>query len=257
MTDETYNAQVVARRDVHESLMVLRVGRNHAEVPQFEPGQFSNLGLLEEREDARLLRRAFSIASPSSVRDYFEFYIQHVDRGVFTTRLWSLEPGDPLWLDPHVYGHFTLADVPPSADVLYVATGSGVGPFISMLREYHGKERWKSAAVIHSARIQADLGYHSELTALAASDPSFRYVPTLTREPEDGGWSGERVRAQKLFEPERFREVFGRELTPENSRVFICGNPQMIVELSAQLAPHGFRPHRRRTPGHIHTERYW
>jgi ferredoxin--NADP+ reductase len=257
MTDETYNARVVARRDIHDSLMVLRVGKGSGDVPSFEPGQFSNLGLLEHEPDARLLRRAFSISSPSSERDYFEFYIQRVDHGAFTSRLWKLEPGHDLWLDPQVYGHFTLADVPPTADVLFVATGSGVGPFLSMLREYHGKQRWKSAAVIHSARVTADLGYDEELKSLAASDKSFRYVPTLTREPLDSGWNGLRVRVQKLFEPELFREVFGRELTPENSRVFICGNPEMITQLSAQLAQLGFRPHRRKTPGHIHTERYW
>ncbi len=257
MSDETYNARVVSRRDVHDSLMILRVGREHGDVPAFEPGQFSNLGLFEDGEDPRLLRRAFSIASPASARDHFEFYVQRVDHGAFTTRLWSLKPGDALWLDPLVYGHFTLADVPPQSDVLFVATGSGVGPFISMLREYHGKGRWKTAAVIHSARARPDLGYDEELTALASSSANFRYVPTLTRESEDSGWSGLRVRVQKLFEPELFRETFGRELTPENAKVFICGNPEMIVQLSAHLAECGFRPHRRKTPGHIHTERYW
>lgn len=257
MSDETYNARVVSRRDVHDSLMILRVGTQGGEVPVFEPGQFSNLGLLEDGEEPRLLRRAFSIASPASERKHFEFYIQRVDHGAFTTRLWSLQPGDPLWLDPNVYGHFTLADVPPDSDVLFVATGSGVGPFLSMLREHHGKQRWKSAAVIHSARVAADLGYHEELSALAARDPLFRYVPTLTREPLDSGWSGLRVRVQKLFEPECFREIFGRELAIVGTRVFICGNPQMIAELSEELGKRGMRPHRRRTPGHIHTERYW
>jgi ferredoxin--NADP+ reductase len=257
MIDEAYNARVVARTDLHDSLAILRVGREHGEVPRFEPGQFSNLGLLDDDPEPRLLRRAFSIASPASQRGHFEFYIQRVDRGAFTTRLWQLRPGDPLWLDPQVYGQFTLADVPPESDVLFVATGTGVGPFVSMLREYHGKRRWRSAAVIHSARTFADLGYHEELSALAARDATFRYVPTLTREPESSGWTGLRVRLQTLFEPARFRELFGRELTPEHSRVFICGNPEMIVQLSEQLAQHGFRPHRRKTPGHIHTERYW
>ncbi len=257
MSEESYNAQVVARRDVNDSLMILSIGKNRADVPQFEPGQFSNLGLFEDGDDPRLLRRAFSIASPCSVRSYFEFYIQRVDHGAFTTRLWNLKPGDSLWLDPNVYGQFTLADVPPTSEVIFVATGSGVGPFASMLREYGGKQRWKSAALIHSARVAADLGYHGELEAFAARDPNFLYVPTLTREPLGSDWRGLRVRVQKLFEPEMFCEVFGRELTPENSKVFICGNPEMITQLSEQLAHQGFRPHRRRTPGHIHTERYW
>ncbi len=257
MNDEAYNARVVARRDIHDSLMLLRVGRERGEVPAFEPGQFSNLGLIEEGPDPRLMRRAFSIASPCSARDYFEFYIQRVDHGVFTNRLWKLEPGDSLWLDPLVYGHFTLADIPPNANVIFVATGSGVGPFLSMLREYQGKQRWRTAAVIHSARTAADLGYDEELKALAARDASFRYVPTLTREPIDSGWKGLRVRVQKLFEPELFRETFGRELTHQDAKVFICGNPEMIVQLSAQLGEKGFHPHRRKAPGHIHTERYW
>lgn len=257
MAEETHNAAVVARTDLHDSLSILRVGPTGGELPRFEPGQFSNLGLLDGASEPRLLRRAFSIASPAAERRWFEFYIQRVDQGAFTSRLWQLAPGDGLWLDPLVYGHFTLADVPPDSDVLFVATGTGVGPFLSMLREYHGQGRWRSAAVVHSARTRADLGYHGELEALALRDPAFRYVPTLTREPESSAWGGLRVRLQKLFLPDRFREVFGRELTPERAKVFICGNPEMIVQLSEQLAGSGFRPHRRKTPGQIHTERYW
>jgi ferredoxin--NADP+ reductase len=259
MTEPTYNARVVSRRDVHDGLMILRVGSDAGEVPAFSAGQFSNLGLFEtvDGEEPRLLRRAFSIASPAFDRRHFEFYVQRVDDGAFTTKLWDLSAGDPLWLDPNVYGQFTLADVPASSDVLFVATGSGVGPFLSMLREHHGKQRWKSAAVIHSARLRADLGYHEELSGLAARDPLFRYVPTLTREPADSGWSGLRLRVQKLFEPEKFREVFGREFSAEGAKIFICGNPTMITELSEELGRRGLRPHRRKTPGHIHTERYW
>lgn len=274
MTAESYNARVVARRDLHESLTILRVGpadASRGEVPRFEPGQFSNLGLFEDGPESgrgsgssapQLLRRAFSIASPARERTYFEFYIQRVDQGAFTTKLWQLRTGDALWLDPQVYGQFTLAEVPPESDIVFVATGTGVGPFLSMLREYHGRGRWHSAAVIHSARTRADLGYHDELTELAARDRAFRYVPTLTREPathEPGGspWQGLRERLQHLFEPARFRELFGRELSPVNLKLFLCGNPEMIVQLSAQLAPLGLSRHSRRAPGHIHTERYW
>lgn len=263
MPDEAYNARVASRRDLHDSLMVLRVSPDAGEAPRFEPGQFSNLGLFEAEvgtphpDGPRLVRRAFSIASAARERGHFEFYVQRVDNGAFTTRLWNLAPGDPLWLDPNVYGHFTLADVPADSDVTFVATGSGLGPFVSMLREYHGRGRWRSAAVIHSARVRADLGYHDELEALQRADSNFRYVPTLTREPADSGWRGERVRVQALFEPANFARVFGRELTPEHARIFICGNPQMIAELSADLGQRGFRPHRRKAPGQIHTERYW
>jgi ferredoxin/flavodoxin---NADP+ reductase len=258
------NAVLDSRVDLHETLCILRVRPDGGSVPQFEPGQFTNLGLFDASETPQTapgppseLRRAFSFASPPAQRDSAEFYIQRVDDGHFTQHLWKLQPGGRLWLDERVYGNFTLADVPPTSELVLVATGTGLGPYLSMLRQHRGGERWKRCALVHSARHQADLGYRGELEALARRDPTFRYLPTLTREPASSSWSGLRSHVQEIVEPAGFERLAGWPLDPATAHVFLCGNPQMIIDLGGQLAESGFRPHRRRAPGQVHSERYW
>jgi ferredoxin--NADP+ reductase len=251
------NARITSRENLHDSLAILRVRPDSGSVPAFEPGQFTNLGLPGVEPGTPLLRRAFTIASSPDDRGEFEFFIQRVDEGELTRRLWELGTGGRVWLDERVYGRFTLAEIPTHADLVLVATGTGLAPYISMLRHYQGRSRWKRCALLHGARSVDDLGYRAELEALAARDASFHYLPTLTRETEGSDWSGLRGRVQTWLDPERFRALTGFALTPESARVFLCGNPEMIADVTARLAEHGFKPHHRRTPGEIHSERYW
>lgn len=250
------NARLVERIDATDSLAIFRVAPA-AGVPAFEPGQFTNLGLPGESR----LRRAFSIASPPAQRELVELYVRRVDEGEFTPRLWELEPGAPVWLDPRVYGRFTLEEIPRESDLLMVGTGTGIAPFLSMVRAYRGSGRWRRCVLIESARSAEELAYRAELERSAAEDPSFQYLPTLTREPPSSAWTGLRGRVQAVLEPAAFERATGAALVrPEGAarwQVLLCGNPAMIGSVTELLVPHGFRPHRRREPGEIHAERYW
>lgn len=256
MSPEIDNALVRERVDVHASLAIFRVAPIEGVVPAFEPGQFTNLGVRADTS-ATLTRRAFSIASTPRERDHFEFYVRRVVAGELTPALFDLGPGASLWLDSRVYGHFTLEEVPRQSNVLMVATGTGLGPFVSMLRTYRGTERWRRCVLLESAQTSADLGYRSELERIAGEDPSFSYHPTLTREPEGGPWRGLRGRVQSFLEPDAFRRLSDLPLDPALWQVLLCGNPEMIGSVTEQLSRAGFRRHRRREPGQIHAERYW
>jgi ferredoxin--NADP+ reductase len=258
MSDEIDNARVRERFDVHESLAIFRVAPEEGLVPAFEPGQFTNLGLrLPPEPTLQLVKRAFSIASTPRERDHLEFYVRRVDEGEFTPALFALRPGASLWLDARVYGHFTLEDVPPASDVLMVATGTGLGPFVSMVRTYRGTARWRRCLLLESARAAVDLGYRSELERIAREDPSFAYRPTLTREPATSAWTGLRGRLQSWLEPDTFLRLSDSPLDPARWQVMLCGNPEMIESVTEQLSSHGFRRHCRREPGQIHAKRYW
>ena len=259
MSDEIDNAFVRERIDVHESLAIFRVAPKEGVVPAFEPGQFTNLGLrgLSSEASAPLTKRAFSMASTPRERDHFEFYVRRIAEGEFTPALFGLRPGASLWMDSRVYGHFTLDEVPPGSDVLMVATGTGVGPFVSMVRSYHGAGRWKRCVLLESAQTAADLGYRAELERIARRDPGFAYHPTLTREPERSPWPGLRGRIQSFLEPDAFQRLSDHPLDPARWQVLLCGNPEMIASVTELLARSGFRRHRRREPGQIHAERYW
>lgn len=267
MAAELRPAVLVERADLHEDLAILRVTPEGWTLPLFEPGQFTNLGLPDStgaevpQAPQGLVKRALSIASAPSEREYFEFYVQRIPEGSFTSRLWHLRAGDSVVLDERVYGSFTLAEVPSTSALVLVATGTGLGPYMSMLREYGmrsgHRKRWAHCALVHGVRLVQDLGYRAELEELAREDPDFRYLPTVTREPEGTSWNGLFGRVKAHLEPEAWLRVTGRTLAPADHHVFLCGNPAMIEDVGGMLVERGFAPNRRRTPGQIHTERYW
>lgn len=264
MAVDEFNATLSYRSDLNRRLSIVRVSPDGGRVPEFEPGQFAVLALPpppEARQGPdkrrRLIRRAYSIASAPGVSDYLEFYIVLVDDGTLTPMLWTAGPGDRLWLDPRIAGKFTLRDVPADRDLVMVATGTGLGPYMSMLRHYRGRSRWRRFVLIHSAQAQADLGYRDELERIGREDATVRYLPTLTREPPDSAWSGLRGRVQTLLDDRAYERLVGSPLSPEQCHVFLCGHPEMIESVEQILRHRGFRTHSPQNPGQIHYERYW
>jgi ferredoxin--NADP+ reductase len=262
------NATIVERRDLNERLSILRVRHDVHPVPDFTPGQFLQLGLPIEQAPSggrasRVQKRPYSIASSPADKDAFEVILALVDQGRLTPELWKIDTGGRCFLDPQPLGRFTLADAPREKDLVLVATGTGIAPYVSMLRTYAAGSpfadpgRWRRCVVIHGARRASDLGYHAELAVRARDDASVCYVPIVSREPEESGWSGLRGRVQAVLEGERCHELTGTPLDPAETHVFLCGNPDMIRAVRDQLAPRGFVVGSARRPGNVHFERYW
>ncbi len=264
--EDPLNAAVVRRVDVSPGLAILWVrGDNLNGQLTFEPGQFATLGLpapdppagtmapARPRKGPKLIRRAYSIASAPGADGVLEFFVAKVEEGKLTPRLWDVPVGGRVFMDQRIRGEFTLGSIPREADVLMVATGTGVAPFVSMIRAYRGQGRWRRCALIHSARVAADLGYLEEMRAIEREDAGFRYLPTVTREPEDSPWTGARGRPQALLDPAGSEERLGFALDPGSCHVLLCGNPAMINEVSELLGPVGFEKDR----GNLHFERYW
>ena len=251
------NARLLHREDLTPSLCILRVAPESGSVPPFEPGQFFQLGLPEHGgEHASWIRRSYSIASPPGL-PYLEVYLQIVDGGAFSELARELKPGARLWLGPRAHGNFTLEHVPPGADIIAVATGTGLAPFRSMLAHHAESAPWRRFVLMHGARLAAELGYRAEFEARAARDEAFRYLPTVTREPEASPWRGLRGRVPALLEPDAFERLVGFPLQPAQCHVMLCGNPRMIEDVRDALVPRGFEPWSRRTGGNLHFERYW
>lgn len=258
-----YNAQLDQRIDLTDKLTIFRV-RPQAEwleehggvLPAFHGGQYIALGLNNTADPALgAVQRLYSIASPPTQRDYFEFYIRYVDRPAshnpLTHLLWQLEPGDPLWLGKKTAGHFTLEHSLPPGDTrikLFVAAGTGVAPFISMLGETTAAGiPARQFAVIHGVSRTEDLGYRHELESLFASAPA-HYLPTVSRPEESPDWHGHTGRAESLFDADHLSELEHRlglkpgEFTPLNVAVFICGLNGTIHNTVLSLLRHGFVP---------------
>jgi ferredoxin--NADP+ reductase len=269
---DPYNATLVKKEVLAQGLEILRIAPDQTPY-RFEAGQYTVLGLLgsapradgSEPEDPdpeqdRMIKRAYSIASGSNER-FLEFYVVLVSSGSLTPRLLALKEGDRLWVSPKAVGVFTLESVPPESGILLVATGTGLAPYISMLRskiegECGGTRRW---AVLHGARRSWDLGYRGELETIRRRCPNFFYLPSITRPSPEDPWSGLVGRVNDLLVDGTFEERFGERLDPARHHVFLCGNPGMVEAAVKQLGERGFSEWNRKknSAGTIHVERYW
>lgn len=264
-----YNATLVGREEINPQLIISRV-RPDGELFDFKPGQFAVLGLLgrearvaeADPEDPapppdKLIRRAYSIASSSLQKQHLEFYLTLVTSGELTPRLFALGYGARLFLSPKASGLFTLDRVPPGKALILVATGTGLAPYMSMLRTLLIQETQRRFVVLHGARYSWDLGYRAELETLARLRPNFTYLPSITRPEEDPHFRGLTGRIQTLLEQGIVQTHSGVELAPDQAEVFLCGNPDMIKAAKDLLQARGFTPDQGKNPGTIHIEEYW
>jgi ferredoxin--NADP+ reductase len=264
-------AVVTQRVDVAPELIILRIAAEGWELPNFVAGQYVVLGLPgsaprcadsdpepEPPDPNKIIRRAYSIASSSLARQYMEFYISLVRSGELTPRLFKLGLGDRLGMGRKVTGMFTLSQVPPDQHLVLIATGTGVAPYMSMIRTSLSIDSPRRIAVVHGARHSWDLGYHSELMSMAHICPTFTYVPVVSRPGEEPvPWGGKTGHCQDIWTSRVLDDLWGFRLDPGNTHVFLCGNPAMIEQTVGILATEGFREHSRKTPGQVHTEKYW
>jgi ferredoxin--NADP+ reductase len=269
--DHPYNAAITHWDDINKELAIFRVTPDSGQVPQFKPGQFATLSMPREcppilnpdefpAGDPRwkkLVRRQYSIASSPNERGYIEFYVVVVATGALTPKIWHKKLGTRLMIEPRIAGDFTLEGIPDGRDIVCVATGTGLAPYVSMLKTYRGQNRWRKFVIMHGVRLAEDLGYRAELEQIAKEDPSFIYVPSCTREPEGTAWTGIRGRVTTCTTPEGFQKYCGFPLDPATAHVFLCGNPEMINQVEAELKTGGFVTHTKKVHGNIHLERYW
>ncbi len=239
---------MIAKRTWAPGLATLTID---AAIEPFEPGQFVNLARDSEGD---VLRRAYSLASPPGVP--LSFLVTRVDDGAFTPFLLACEPGDRLLVERKPQGFFTLRYVPPAAELWLVATGTGLGPFLSILGAGEPFTRFERVVLVHGVREKAHFAHREELDALErAHTGNFSLVRAVSRgEPGDGALRG---RVTTLLRSGELEGAAGLALTPERSHLMLCGNPAMTDEMIELLAPRGIVRHRVRKPGHITVEKYW
>jgi len=254
------NAVLVARHDWAENLATFTVRPDGWELPDFHPGQFSNLALPAgddwDEETGASIRRAYSIASTPG-KDTMEFFIRRVDEGALTPKLFDLPIGGRLYLEQKVAGHFTIESAADAEDLVLVGTGTGIAPYWPIMQDRSLRARFGRTILLYSDRYVKDLGYIDEFRALEQDEPNFLFFPTITGPEPEEAWGGLRGRVNKHLVPDVYEALTGKPLTPERCQVFLCGNPQMIVDVQSTLEPFGFKKNRKRDPGQLHMEKYW
>lgn len=219
-------------------------------VGQFESGQFLQVGMqLPDKH----LHRPYSVASPHC--DTLEFFIVRVDEGELTPRLWALKEGDSIDVSAKATGGFTLSHTPEAETIWLLATGTGLAPYIAMMREETIWQRHKNVVLVHGVRFATDLAYQEELVQIQARFGSrFHSIPVVSRAEVPGAISG---RITSAIENGTLESKAENSLAPSNSVVMMCGNPQMLDDVEALLKDRGMNRHKKAIPGHVVVERYW
>ncbi|WP_334188801.1 ferredoxin--NADP reductase [Noviherbaspirillum sp.] len=225
----------------------------------FTAGQYARMGLPDE---SGMIWRAYSMTSAPSDAE-LEFYGIIVEGGLFTTQLDGIKPGDPIWIERQPYGFMTVDRFTDGNDLWMLSTGTGIGPFISILRDPYVWGRFHNLVLVHCVRHADELAYRDELTALAQNPPGnlsnagrLQVIRSVTRdEPADSKTLSGRITT--LLQNGELEQRAGLPLSVEGSRIMLCGNPEMIEETRRLLHERGMRPVRRAIPGQFVTENYW
>ena len=222
-----------------------------ADGPAFLAGQFIRVGI--DLDDERV-GRPYSLVNPPHER-LLEIFFNVVPEGPLTRELAALDVGDRIWLTDAANGFLTLAEVPAHVrDLWMLATGTGVGPFLSMLQTDEPWQRFERVVLGYGVRHAANLGYMDLIRRLQHEHPErLQFVPLVTGESVDGAL-GSRI-PQTLTDGSLERQV-GTSLDPARSHVMLCGNSGMISDAVKVLEARGMKRHRRREPGQISTEKY-
>lgn len=238
-------ARVTERTEWDPGLFTVRLDAKR----DFHAGQFTKLGL---GVDGDPVSRAYSIASAPG--EPLDFYIVEVDGGALSPRLCALRQGDEVWVQDRCVGGFTLEKVPDGRDIWLIATGTGLAPYISMLRQGTIFERFENIIVVQGARYARQLGHDAELKSWA-NRGAIKLLSTITREDAPGCIRG---RVTNLYDDGILEEAAGLAMHKDTTHVMMCGNPDMIKDMTARFKEQReMLLHTPRRHGNVHVERYW
>ena len=243
-TEYPYNGRLSRWEEVADGLAIVGVSAND-EPFAFEPGQYATLGLMG---DTKLVQRPMSISSTADDTSEYEFFIRRVPGGGFTPLLWEIGVGDPINIKGPK-GKFLLQD--DGRRCLFVATGTGLAPFMSMIDTLRGRGQQREIWVLHGVSYEHDLAWREELSELAATAAAggfpLHYAATISRPDEAATWQGLTGRAEAVLDA----HLDEHELTADNTTIYLCGNPEMVSAVEEIAARRGFAPE------HVRKELYW
>jgi ferredoxin/flavodoxin---NADP+ reductase len=240
--------RITYRENLTPDLAIIRVQpTDGGAVPDFKAGQFVALGLKLDG-DEKITYRAYSLSSPPEEKRHFEFYIKWATEpvmGKFTSALFNMgDDGELYWRKPA--GAFTIEDrkadgTQETRRLILVASGTGLAPFISYIQHLKNVGSKREVVLLHGAKYAQELGYRGLFEKMAADNPNFKYLPTVSRPDHrlSQGWRGSTGRVEKLLGP-RLEKLVGEKITPANSFFHICGYQGTIDSVVAILGPLGF-----------------
>lgn len=202
--------------------------------------------------------RAYSVAS-SPYDEFIEFFSVVIPEGEFTSKVNHIQVGDSLLLNTTPFGYLTLAryQLPLPNDLWLLATGTGLAPFLSILKTIDVWQQYQRIILVYSARTSQELAYQAEIGSIKSiygdNGAAFVFLPIVTREAD---YAGEKERIPNLIVSGKLTQLAGQKLDKERSHVMLCGNPQMVEDTKEALKSIGLTMNRR-GEGNIAVENYW
>lgn len=242
MSEKWLEGRVIENRHWTEALFSLRVEGPRLD---FEAGQFVRIALDIGGER---VARPFSFVNPPQ-DPVLEFYGIVVPEGPLSPQLAMLAPGDTLYVARNPAGFLVLSELPEAETLWLVSTGTGIAPFLSILRTETPWKQFRNMVLVHAVRHAKELVYKEVIRRI----DNLRYVTFVSREPAAGSLAG---RIPAAIRDGRLEQAAGLPIT-QTSQLMLCGNPEMLRDTTAVLMERGLRKHRRRTPGHISVESFW
>lgn len=224
---------------------------------RFRPGQFARLGV--RKASGSIIWRAYSLVSAPH-DEFLEFFSIVVPDGEFTSELSRLQAGDELLVEQQAFGYLTLDRFVDGRDLWLLASGTGLAPFLSLLQDPEVWQRFARIVLVYSVRNRQELAYQALIEGLAQRDylqglgARLVYLPLVTREALPGTLQG---RVTTLLANGELERAAGFALEPEQSRVMLCGNPQMIEDCRTLLKARDLQLSLTRRPGQVAVENYW
>lgn len=222
---------------------------------RFSNGHFTMIGL---RVDGKPLLRAYSIVSPNYA-DHLEFLSIKVPDGPLTSRLQHIQVGDTIVVGRKPTGTLLIDYLLPGKRLYLLATGTGLAPFLSVIRDPETYERYEQVVLIHGVRQVKELAYREYLSETLSHDEflgemvrqKLLYYPTVTREP----FVHQGRIPQLLAEGQVAKDLGIPMLNPAEDRIMICGSPEMLRDLKALAEKLGFEEGNTSRPGAFVIER--
>jgi ferredoxin/flavodoxin---NADP+ reductase len=208
---------------------------------RFRNGHFLMIGL---EVDGKPLVRAYSVVSPN-YEEHLEFLSIKVPNGPLTSRLQNIQVGDPVLVSEKSVGTLVIDDLNPGKHLYLFSTGTGMAPFMSIIRDPETYERFEKVVLVHGVRLVSELAYGDYLKNELPKDEflgemvskQFIYYPTVTREAfKQTGRLTTAIETGQLF-----NDIGLPPLDPAVDRAMICGSPAMLKETSDMLDTRGFK----------------
>ena len=241
------DGKVIANTRWNERLTSLKF---NAPLENFESGQFVRVGL---EIDGDVVARPYSLVNTPDEPD-LEIYFNIVPEGPLSPKLFELETGDDIMVATRPAGFLTISEVPESNNLWMLATGTAIGPFLSILKGEAVWQKFEQVTLCYSVRTLEELVYAENIKQIVEQRNSqFCFIPIITREDVPDAL---RERIPQAINNGTLESRANASLSADDSHVMICGSTELITEVSAELDSRGMRKHRRREPGHYTTEKY-